>query len=398
MRAFFSSLTILLAASLILLWRWHGRHNDYALLYDKISSYEGITTFGAGVTNYPINAPGKSKIEIQPLNAIPEYKILVTTNSSETFYFQDEVEFAGVVKVPPEFEDFSYKNYLASKGILAVSYTPTITVSKRSGSIFTRIIKGKDEFNTVIRQIYPYKHSLLTSGMLLGVDAGFPKDFKEDLRRAGLLHLVVVSGGNLVFVLTIFYKSLLYLRLNRILSFGVGVCSLLFYSFVVGFEPPVVRALIMTLIVLFSNTLERPNVSLKMLFVAAFAMVFVNPYLLLSASFQLSVGASLGLIVFIPLISKWLRHIRIKGFLVDAGVTTLAAQLGVLPVLLYQFKNFSPLIIFSNMLVSFVPAITTYLGLISGILGLIWLPLGQAVGWANYLCLEYFLLVVKVFS
>jgi len=398
MRRHIPKLFFVLLAVLIVGVRYWGFHKRYAVSYDGISSNNAIVTFKARVINYPVNTPAGAKIVLKPQDKNFNYKVLAVVRNGEVYHFSDLVGFTGNLKLPVEFEDFSYKNYLASRGILAVSYTPKITILERSHSVFTNLINAKDKFNTVLRKIYPYKHSLLTSGMLLGLGGEFPDDFKEDLRRSGLLHLVVVSGGNLVFILTIFYKSLLYLEMRRRYAFVIGILALFTYSFIVGFEPPVVRALIMTLIALTSGTLERPSFSINLLFIAAFLMLFINPYLLISASFQLSIGATLGLIVFMPLFSRWLRRINVKGLFVEAGVTTMSAQLGVLPVLLTQFGGFNPKVVISNVLVSFVPALVTYLGLISGLLGLLWLPLGRMVGWFNYLVLDYFLLVVRIFS
>ena len=382
----------------VVAYRLYSVKKIYQVIYKQIDQNNNITTHVGRVINDPVIVANKQKVEIKPTKTDFPGIILYYFSGEVEIEHGDLVEILCQLKVPPEFDDFSYKDYLATKKVLAVCYQPQLINIIESDSFPTRLLRGKHLFSNKLQQIYPYKQALLVSGMLLGVEESFPDSLKQELRQAGLLHLVVVSGANLALVIALFYNGLLYLKVKRSYALLTGLSFLLIYCFLVGFNPPVMRAAIMAVVTLLSSSFYRPATSLKVLIITSFIMIVFNPYLLLSASFQLSVAATFGLTVFLPKINLLMRRKKLKGYVWESLATTCSAQLAVFPILWYQFRSFNPLIIIPNTLVAFVPPIVMILGLISGLMGFISMPLSQAFGWANYLVMGYFFAVVNIFS
>lgn len=349
--------------------------------------------------NSPEFAFGKANILVKfQAGAFEDVCAQLYYKGGDMFEYGDTVYISGKLSIPEDFVDFSYKKYLASQGISAVSFNPEIHIYQKSKSLFTKLFRIKRELLLVFSKIYPYPHFYLVSGMTLGIGDNFPDAFKEDLRISGLIHMVVVSGSNLAFLLSLIYSSLAYLRVRKIKALLITIVVLLVYCVLVGFDPPVIRALIMATFSVLALFMERQYFALRSLCLTAFIMLFINPFFANSVSFQLSFAASFGLIFLSPNLIKLLHRINFRGYFAKVLATTLSAQLAVLPVSVMSFGIPSPKVLISNMLVSWLPPFVMFLGLCSGFFGYFYLPLGKLFGWFCYLCLEYLNQVIGIFS
>ena len=128
-------------------------------------------------------------------------------------------------------------------------------------------------------------------------------------------------------------------------------------------------------------------------------MVWLNPFaLVFDIGFQLSFAAVLGLIYLYPKINNKLKNLPKLGALKEITLMTVSAQIAVAPLLIYYFKNFSLVSLPTNVLIlPFLPA-AMFLGFLSGLAGMAFLPLGQIVGWFAWAITTYQIEVVKIFS
>jgi len=172
----------------------------------------------------------------------------------------------------------------------------------------------------------------LFSGFVLGDDRGQPAEVTDDFRAAGLSHLLVVSGQNVAFVLALAAPLLRRLRLGPRLAAGMVVLFL--FGVAVRWEPSVLRASAMAGLALVTATLGRPTSSVRILALAVTALLLVDPLLVGSVSFLLSVGASAGIAVLARPLEAVLPG---PGVVARAVSVTLAAQVGVAPVLVPIF-------------------------------------------------------------
>ncbi|MEA2902518.1 MAG: competence protein ComEC [Actinomycetota bacterium] len=180
----------------------------------------------------------------------------------------------------------------------------------------------------------PPERRTLFSGFVLGDDRGQPVEITDDFRAAGLTHLLVVSGQNVAFVLALLSPLLRRLRIGA--RFGAGLVLLLLFGVLTRWEPSVLRAEAMAGLALLSSTLGRPVSGLRILALAVTGLLLVDPLLVGSLGFLLSVGASAGILLLAKPIAALLPGPRP---LADALGVTLAAQVGVAPVLVPVFDG-----------------------------------------------------------
>ncbi len=221
------------------------------------------------------------------------------------------------------------------------------------------------------------------SALLLGV-----KDYLEDELRAayagsGLMHLLAVSGlhvGLVMLMLRWLLGPIRKIRFGRYIFLCLVIALLVLYAFVTGLSPSVLRAVLMFSLVLGAETFERRGLIYNNISISAFILLFFNPFLLVSVSFQLSYLAVLGIVYLQPKIYAWFSP---KAYLLDKAwqltSVSIAAQIGTAPLAIYYFHQFPNYFILANLLV--LPAATYLLGLGVCLLLLDFIPyLGSILG------------------
>jgi competence protein ComEC len=188
--------------------------------------------------------------------------------------------------------------------------------------------------DVVLRGITPLPPTsrALLAGFLLGDTRAVPDDIVADYRDSGLSHLLAVSGENVAFTLALFGPLLRRLRLGpRTVAAMVVV---LLFATMTRFEPSVLRASALSIVALGSSFVGRPASSLRALALAVIALLLIDPFLLHSVAFWLSCGASAGIALCAgPFRSRLPGPMWLRGPL----AVSLAAQVGVTPVLLATF-------------------------------------------------------------
>jgi competence protein ComEC len=202
----------------------------------------------------------------------------------------------------------------------------------------------------------------LYGGFVLGDDRGQPPEVVDDFRGAGLTHLLVVSGQNVAFVLLLASPLTDRLALRWRWAATIGVIGA--FGVLTRFEPSVLRASAMAAISVTAVAAGRPTASLRVLALAVAGLVLVDPLLVRSVGFQLSVGASLGIAVLGPSLAGWMRG---PALLREGLGITLAAQAGVAPILIPRFGGIPVASIPANVLAVPVAGLVTTWGLPAGV-------------------------------
>jgi competence protein ComEC len=233
----------------------------------------------------------------------------------------------------------------------------------RSGSTANRAA------NAVRRVLERGAHDLAADerSILLGVLVGDVRAQREELtdafRASGLSHLLVVSGGNLAFVLAVFGPGLRRLGLRT--RFATTLAVIGAFGLLTRWEPSVLRACVMAALACGSFTTGRPATRVRLLALAVVIVVLVDPLLVHSLSFRLSVGATAGIALLALPIARRLPGPR---WLADPLAVTVAAQVGVAPVALPAFGGLPLASIPANLLAVPAAAPLTAWGFVGGVL------------------------------
>lgn len=176
------------------------------------------------------------------------------------------------------------------------------------------------------------KRRSLFTGLVIGDDREQPIEITDDFLGAGLSHLLAVSGQNVAFVLAAAAPLLRPLGLRSRLAATVGL--LVLFATVTRYEPSVLRATVMAGLACLAFSLGRPGPTVRLLLMTVTALVLVDPFLVRSVGFGLSVTASLGILLLSrPLATAMPGPEALRRPL----AVVLAAQVGVAPLLLAVF-------------------------------------------------------------
>lgn len=253
-------------------------------------------------------------------------------------------------------------------------------------------------FTSVINQYLPEPHASLVNGILFGVSLKTTKIFFLQLKKVGLLHIVVLSGMNIAILATII-SSLTNSFSRKIAALITILITIIFIMFVRP-QAPIVRAGIMGLLTAVSLTYGRRKHGLYFLLIAAVLMGFFWPRWLKTISFQLSFGATLGIMLFAQVKNQsaepWFN--QLKGYIRENLRTSLAAQIFTAPLIFFYFKEVSLMAPFANLLVSFLIGPLMVMGLLTAVLGKIHLYLGLLPSYFVYGMTNYMVFSVETLS
>ncbi len=147
----------------------------------------------------------------------------------------------------------------------------------------------------------------------------------------------------------------------------------------------------MGIVVFSAQIIGRQTLAVNSLMLAGFGMLFIDPTLVSDIGFQLSFAATLGILYIKPIFQK-------KEGIGSNVLTTIAAQIATLPIILANFGIYSAYSILVNGLVLWTVPILMMIGGFGAILGLILEPLGQLIVYLCYPLLFYFETVVNIFG
>ncbi len=170
----------------------------------------------------------------------------------------------------------------------------------------------------------PEPEGALFRGLVIGDDRDQPADMVDRFRASGLSHLTAVSGQNVGFLLAAFGPLLVRLRPVPRWIVTVGVVA--WFVALTRFEPSIVRAGAMAALSATAYATGRERAPVRLLAIAVSGLVLVDPLLVWSVGFWLSVGATAGVCAVGPPLAK--RLAPLGGLAVPLGIT-LGAQVGV---------------------------------------------------------------------
>jgi competence protein ComEC len=259
----------------------------------------------------------------------------------------------------------------------------------------------KEKIQTMINKNIPYPESSLLSALILGNKENLDFELKENLSKTGLSHLVAISGFHLAIFSIYLSQYLIKIGFWRKTANILTIILSWLYIFLVGLPASAVRAGIMITIFLLAQELGRLAIGERVILYTALIMLLINPLLLrFDIGFQLSFLAVLGIIYYKDFFEKKLNQIKIleKIKINEILATTLSAQVFIFPLLIFYFKNFPLLFIFTNILTLPIFPILMFSGIFFLILSLI-LPFFSLIfAFPTIVFLKYFLFIVNFFS
>lgn len=331
-------------------------------------------------------------------------KVLVVAPLHTEAKYGDIVRANGELRLPKSFDagagrEFNYPAFLAKDGIgYELSFAQVEVIGEASRNpLKAAAIWIKQTYLEGLAQALSEPEAGLAGGITAGDKRGLGSELSETFRIVGLIHIVVLSGYNIMVVIQFLEWMLGSTRLWIRSSLAVVVA--IFFALITGLASSSVRAASMAVIATVGKATGRTYLATRALGVVAVGMVVWNPFVLaFDPGFQLSMLATLGLIHISPLFGERLQWVTERFGLREIASATLGTQAAVLPILLYSSGSLSLYSLPANLLALIVVPWAMLLSFIAGIAGIFLGPVAPVIGFPAYVLLWYVTSVADFFA
>lgn len=379
---------------------------------DAVSAWVGFgMTLEGRVTQPPARRDDRTNVtlavdsmfrvsEVEPVSGT----VLVQAPPNSPIRYGDRIAVTGLLTQPGRFDRFSYADYLARAGIYSVMRGVSVaSVTPAAEDWRGALFKLRDRVSAQINAHLPEPAAGLLRGILLGDESSIARQTRDAFAATGAAHVVAISGFNMAILAGMVGAGLKTLRLPSAAIILITIVILGVYTLFVGASAGVVRAAVMSSVLLIGRSLGRRVYLPTSLAFTALVMSVFDPFILWDIGFQLSFFAVLSIALFAEPISRALGVIagaiagkrnaqRWLPLLNESiGVTT-AASLMTLPLTAVYFGQIAPATLPVNILIGFVQPLILIGGGLTVILsalvptmaalfyGWMLLPLGWMIG------------------
>ena len=297
------------------------------------------------------------------------------------------IELSGRLYLPnraDNFGSFDFKSYLERQGVFAGMSGRSLVMQGDAPSFgewwfVSRIVRAH-----VMGAGVP-EGSLLSSLVLGSRAVDLPSDLKDSFIQAGLAAVLAASG----FQVTLILGAAIALTQNKSLKmqFIIGSLCLGGYLILTGASPSILRAVVMGFGSLIGLVVQRRSRPVVGLIVTAVLLLLYQPLWIWDLGFQFSFLATFGLITTSRSIAERLEWL--PPTIAELLSVPIAAYIWTLPLQLLVFGKLSPYSLIANVFTTPLVSISTYGGIISGVLGIIFVPIGAAIAWLLYPLLHW---------
>jgi competence protein ComEC len=413
------SLFVLLAIPFMIIgYSAHSLNKNHHFKLFETWQDKNVTVTGS-VFNVPEFKDGKTRFILKANDVLAETgegqaysgpgdaRIMVTIYSENPIAglkYGSRLKLAGKINIPEgrrNLGGFDTRRFLASKEVSGTMYVPEKALTILEGTEEFWLKKTGYEIRSwmigQLNRFLPERQASVLSGMLIGYTSYMPEEMENSFRRTGLSHVMAVSGANILFILA----PVLWLlkrvgfspRWSSVLAFPV----MLFYVFATGMEASVVRAAIMAGITLIGMFFWRRTDIYCSLATAAIIILVKNSFMFYDPGFILSFLATLSLAMFYKPIFERMPK-RIPKSTRDIFSGTMAAQLGVIPYIIYNFNTLSIVSVPANLLVVPITGFLTILGVILVVTGSLLQFAGQWLGIVTKIIIDVMLFFTEKLS
>lgn len=296
--------------------------------------------------------------------------------------------------------EFDYAAYLQMHNTFHAQYCDADRVRLFSSNDVDAVPISEKARNWCNRQLALCMSDEQTSGlmqaMLTGDDSHLDPEVKASFTNTGIIHIIVISGGNILLLFTAIGFLLFWVKHRKYfwIKYVIALPLVWFYALMAGGGPSPLRAVAMFTLLSLGMVLQKSQNPLNALFSVAFLLLCFEPQWLFSIGFQLSFVAVLSLLIFGSRLQSLFRpKLKVTRFLWEAFAASLAAEILLWPIIIYYFHHFPILFLVANVFAAIFITILTYGGIIL-ILGSVWLPIGKLLGWSLSLFIKVFLFIV----
>lgn len=381
----------------------------YAVYLKPVSEADGTTVYlEAEATDYSYETTYGSAVEARIRFNGFSYRVVVYVNERIEILPGDVVK--GEFRLRSTNGGVDEPTYHRGKGIMLLCYPQSGIVVNQTDGVPLKYFAAqlRRRLCVALDRAFSSDTAGFAKALLLGDRSDVSYDLSTDFKVAGISHIIAVSGLHVSIVMAV--VTLLCGR-RRMLMALLGFPTLLLFAAVTGFTPSVTRACLMQMLMLLGLLCNKEYDPLTSLSFAALTMLLVNPLVITSVSFQLSVGCMAGIFLFSKPITDWINgfpfwkdwkgkqfRARFRNWISGGVGVTLSAMFFTTPLVAYYFGTVSLVGVLTNLLTLWAVSACFYGIMVVSLLSFFWSWGAWALAWCVSIVIRYVVFVVDILA
>lgn len=220
-------------------------------------------------------------------------KRFILYTNKENLKYGTRIKVEGNFSEPEEarnYKGFNYKQYLKSKKIYGSIKSNKMEIVKEDDiNLIAKISNNvRNKIIETAEKLLPQETAGTLIGILIGNKEQIPDNIKESFRSSSLAHILAISGTHISYITLGIMYLLIKSKVPRRLSYFIINLVLIFFMFIAGFSPSVVRASIMGILVISSKLIYRKADTLVAIAISLIIILIYNPFCIQDIGLQLS--------------------------------------------------------------------------------------------------------------
>ncbi len=272
-----------------------------------------------------------------------DLKLYISASVEDDISYCDILEITGTVSAnhpvanPGGFAFGDYLRNLHASAVISSRYDGKVETIGHDANVLESCFSFiRNRFETACEPL-TRQGAAMVRGIFLGDTSSLDQEYTDVLTKTGIRHCFSVSGLHVGYIVILLMALGYLLPMGKEKQWLILLPFLFLYCGVTGFEPAVLRASVMALVLSASYSLGRQFDPYSSLSLAAFILLLWDPANLWLAGFQMSFVAMLSIFLFQKFFRKLLPKKGPEG-LWNAIAVTFAAQVGLLPVVAVYFN------------------------------------------------------------
>ncbi len=273
-------------------------------------------------------------------------------------------------------DDYSDYNYAKNIFIKATLVSEVRVITPKDKPFMYNILKMRQQLISVVMNTFDEQSAGLICGIMTGDTDCIPHRLKDNIRICGLSHISAVSGLHISILASFLLIAFQKIGVKKRHSYILILVPIWLFVLVVGSPYSAIRSAFMFSVMALGIGLFYHSDPFSSLFGSLMLCGLVSPFCALDVGLLSSASATLGLLIFTKSINDWmllkipskLRKNKIVKYIIGSFAQTTSAVLGLIPCMLLFYKNFSNVVLISNLLVLPLVTVLLFCSLLGGLL------------------------------
>jgi competence protein ComEC len=305
--------------------------------------------------------------------SLPKFTTILYTNAQLSAECYDDIEVTADFFLPSNQDSFNSIRYYQADGIYILASLnedhPVTVYENHNRPISYYFHQLNDSLCRTVDQRLPSPESSILKGLVLGDREDIPFSLEQDYTKAGIVHLLAISGVHVSILAGFLYLVLSRLKIPRRISTLLQMAGVAGFILLSGMQISSLRAGGMIFLLLAGRMVYRRADPLNSLCCAGFFIVLSNVYAIMDIGFLMSFCATLGILLcYRPISHRLIQKLNLTGTaavkVIELISLSFSANLFLLPVYINVFGTLSIISILSNVIVSLFASVELILGFI----------------------------------